>query len=1092
MSQEETDPLRRALIIFLILITGGVVNVVGDSLDTDKEVLLSLKTFLEEHNRVNQGGYKEWNEQNPSPCDWTGISCDTNRSRVTAVDLSENNIAGNVFGNFSALTALTHLNLSKNSICGEIPADLGRCQNLKFLNLSHNMIDGGLHLTGLNNLEVLDLSLNRIRGEIRSTFREICNSLIVVNISANNFTSEIGDGFSECRNLQFLDLSTNNFSGDIWSWPGLVRLREFSVSENNFNGVIPPSILSENCSLQLLDLSENNFTGAVPKEISNCKDLVNINLSGNNFTGPIPAEIGSISGVEALFLGNNRFSREIPQSLLSLSNLTFLDLSNNSFGGDIQKIFGRFNQVKFLVLHGNSYTGGMSSSGILNLSNISRLDLSFNKFSGPLPVEISQMNSLKFLMLAYNQFTGNIPPEYGNLRGIQALDLSFNKLNGSIPSSFGNLTSLLWLMLANNSLTGEIPRELGNCNSLLWLNLANNQLHGTIPPELTNIGKNPMATFRENQKNERITAGSGECSAMRRWIPADYPPFSFVYTILSRKSCRSLWNRLLKGSDLFPMCIAGSTVRTFRISGYVQLSGNRLSGEVPSEIGNMQNLSMLHLGANDFHGTLPPEIGSLPLMVLNVSQNNFSGQIPTQIGNIRCLQNLDLSYNNFSGTFPTSLGGLNELSKFNISYNPYISGVVPATGQLATFEKESFLGDPLLVLPPFIKNNTDHSRADQNEEPKKPTKLGNSLVFLALVVAFLVCGVLSLIVCLLVKGPVNTPGYLLEDTKSRHDSVSSSSASSPWFSDTVKVIRLSKTAFTHTDILKATRNFSVDRIIGTGGYGTVYRGVLPDGREVAVKKLQSEGIEGEKEFQAEMEVLSGNGFGWQHPNLVTLYGWCLDGSEKLLVYEYMEGGSLEDLVADRIRLTWRRRIDVSIDVARALVFLHHECFPAIVHRDVKASNVLLDKDGKARVTDFGLARVVDVGDSHVSTMVAGTVGYIAPEYGQTWKATTKGDVYSFGVLAMELATGRRAIDGGEECLVEWARRVVGNGRRAMIPVALLGSGLAEGAEEMCELLRIGIRCTAEAPQARPNMKEVLAMLINISGCWGISLTVMKA
>ncbi|KAI4335946.1 hypothetical protein L6164_014539 [Bauhinia variegata] len=234
-----------------------------------------------------------------------------------------------------------------------------------------------------------------------------------------------------------------------------------------------------------------------------------------------------------------------------------------------------------------------------------------------------------------------------------------------------------------------------------------------------------------------------------------------------------------------------------------------------------------------------------------------------------------------------------------------------------------------------------------------------------------------------------------------------------------------------------------------------------------------------------MEVLSGNGFSWPHPNLVTLYGWCLDGSDKILVYEYIEGGSLEDLVTDRTRFTWKRRLEVAIDVARALVYLHHECYPPIVHRDVKASNVLLDKDGKARVTDFGLARVVDIGDSHVSTMVAGTVGYVAPEYGHTWQATTKGDVYSFGVLAMELATARRAVDGGEECLLEWTRRVMGYRRHGfgksvnVIPVLLMGSGLVEGAVEMSELLRIGVKCTAEAPQARPNMKDVLAMLVKI-------------
>lgn len=299
-------------------------------------------------------------------------------------------------------------------------------------------------------------------------------------------------------------------------------------------------------------------------------------------------------------------------------------------------------------------------------------------------------------------------------------------------------------------------------------------------------------------------------------------------------------------------------------------------------------------------------------------------------------------------------------------------------------------------------------------------------------------------------------------------------------SESVPVIQLVKRAFTYGDILKATSNFSDEKVIGRGGSGTVYRGVLPDGRKVAVKKLQREGIEGEKEFQAEMEVLCGDCFDWPHPNLVPLYGWCLHRSEKILVYQYMEGGSLEDLIPDRVQMGWQRRMNVAVDVARALVFLHHECYPPIVHRDVKASNVLLNKSGRAHVTDFGLARVVDAGYSHVSTMVAGTIGYVAPEYGQTWKATTKGDVYSFGVLIMELATGRRAVDGGEECLVEWAKRVIGSGRWSAIPIALMGSGLAEGAEEMCELLRVGTRCTAESPQARPNMKEVLAMLFRAS------------
>lgn len=1065
------------LLILFILLAGKYV--VGDSLDTDKQVLLNLKSFLEEQNQVNRGKYTQWNTLDLSPCTWYGISC--NASRVTGINLSANYIAGDVFGNFSTLTELASLDLSGNSIAGPVPADLGLCQNLKFLNLSHNIIGGELNLSGLNSLEILDLSVNRIQGDIELIIPRMCNSLVVANISSNNLTGEIGNSFDGCLNLEYVDFSSNNLSGD-FHFP-FERLKEFEVSENKFSGKIPSWVFSENCSLEALDLSENSFTGEFPREISHCKNLVVLNLWGNNFTGKIPPEIGALLNLQALFLGNNSFYREIPESFIDLKNLVFLDLSRNKFGDDIQDIFGRITQVKFLLLHGNSYTGGIYTSGILKLPNITRLDLSYNNFSGQLPAEFSQMLSLKYLFVSTNQFTGNIPLEYGNFPQLQALDLSYNRLNGSIPSSLGNLNSLLWLMLANNDLTGEIPPDLGNCSSLLWLNIANNQISGKIPAELTNIGRSATPTFLVNRANDRITAGSGECSAMKRWIPANYPPFSFVYTLLTMKKCRSLWDMLLKGYGLFPVCAPGTNFRTFQISGYIQLSGNRLSGELPHEIGKMQNFSMLHLGVNEFSGTFPAEIKKMPLVVLNISMNNFSGEIPTELGSINCLQNLDLSYNNFSGEFPISLNKLNDLSKFNISYNQYISGAIPETGQLATFEKWSFLGDPLLRLPPFIKNTTINPPST-NGNPRKTMKPSAFLVFLALLLAFLVCGIMSLIVCVVVKSPADSPSYLLEEAKERHDTGSSSGGSSPWLSDKVKVIRLDKTAFTHKDILTATGNFSDERIIGRGGFGTVYRGVLPDGREVAVKKQQREGIEGEREFRAEMEVLTGNGFGWPHPNLVTLYGWCLDGSEKLLVYEYMVGGSLEELISDRTRLTWRQRIDVALDVGRALVFLHHECFPAIVHRDVKASNVLLDKDGKARVTDFGLARVVDAGGSHVSTMVAGTVGYVAPEYGQMWQATTKGDVYSYGVLAMELATGRRAVDGGEECLVEWAKRVMGDGRwgfsRTLVPVALLVSGLGDGAEELCDLLRIGIRCAAEAPQARPNMKEVLAMLVRIS------------
>ncbi|XP_019438628.1 PREDICTED: probable LRR receptor-like serine/threonine-protein kinase At1g74360 isoform X1 [Lupinus angustifolius] len=1084
MSEQDSYSFRFLLLFFFILLSGLVVVVAGDSLDTDKQVLLMLKSYLNNQTAADQGRYINWNNSSTNPCEWPGISC-TNM-RVVGVDLSSNYITGNIFANFSMLTELTYLDLSSNTLSGEIPQDLRQCHKLLHLNLSHNILAGELNLTGLTSLQTLDLSTNRMVGELGLNFPSNCDNLVTLNVSSNNLTGRIDTNvFDQCVKLKYLDLSTNNLTGGIWM--EFARLRSFSVAENHLSGTIPSEAFpAGNCNLEDLDLSQNGFVGDAPKGVANCKSLTILNLSSNHFNGSIPVEIGYISGLSALYLGNNSFSRDIPDTLLNLTNLVFLDLSRNRFGEDIQDIFGKLKQVNFLLLHTNSYTGGLNSSGILKLPNIVRLDLSFNNFSGPLPVEISQLSSLKYLMLSYNHFSGPIPHEFGNMLRLQALDIGSNNLSGRIPPSLGNLTSLLWLMLANNSLTGEIPPELGNCSSLLWLNLAYNKLSGRFPSELSKIGRNATPTFEANRKGVRIIAGSGECLAMRRWLPADYPPFSFVYSILTRKNCRSLWDKLLKGYGLFPFCTPGSSYSLPQISGYVQLTGNQLSGEVPSDIGAMVNFSMLHLGFNNFSGEFPPVMGSMPLVVLNMTRNKLSGELPLEIGNWKCMMNLDLSCNNFSGMFPTTLSKLHELNKFNISYNPFISGPVPSTGQFATFGRDSYFGDPLLILPNFIDANitNDKNITNHNNDKKRRTKLSVILVFLAIALAFMIFGILTIIVCVKVKRPSLEPLYILRDTKQWNDS--SSSGSSPWLSDTVKVIRLDKTAFTHDDILKATCSFSEDRIIGKGGFGTVYKGVFPDGRVVAVKKLQREGLEGEKEFRAEMEVLCGHGFGWPHPNLVTLYGWCLNGSEKILVYEYIEGGSLEDLVTDRTRFTWRRRLEVSINVARALVYLHHECYPSIVHRDVKASNVLLDKDGKAKVTDFGLARVVGAGDSHVSTMVAGTVGYVAPEYGQTWQATTKGDVYSFGVLVMELATGRRAVDGGEECLVEWGKRVMGYGRHHhgfsshAIPAFVMGIGLVGGAGEMAELLRIGVKCTAEAPQARPNMKEVLAMLVRIS------------
>ncbi|TVU38106.1 hypothetical protein EJB05_11460 [Eragrostis curvula] len=688
------SPLLFGLLVLLLFAGEVVVTTRAQGTSGDKDVLVELKRFLQEHNKVNRGAYDSWPESDASPCRWHGVTCDL-AGRVTSLDLAGASISGPAFGNFSRLPALSWLDLSGNTLSG--PGDIGQCRGLVHLNLSRNLISGPLDLAGLTRLRTLDVSGNRLEGGVAANFPAICADLAMLNVSTNRLTGNITGMLDGCARLEYVDLSSNNFTGELW--PGIARFREFSGAENKLTGSVPPATFTDGCRLESLDLSSNQLVGKFPDSITKCANLTYLSLWGNKFTGVIPAGMGELALVQTLILGKNQFDRRIPPELTNCSRLQFLDISSNMFGGDVQDIFGKFQSLRYLVLHHNNYTGGIVTSGVLRLPQLARLDLSFNEFSGELPQEVADMKSLKYLMLACNNFSGEIPQAYGRLGELQALDLSYNKLTGAIPASVGNLTSLLWLMLAGNQLSGEIPPEIGNCTSLLWLNLANNRLTGKIPPEMAAIGRDPGPTFAKNRNDASVLAGSGECQAMKRWIPASYPPFSFVYSVMTRENCRSIWDRILKGYGIVPICTnSSSPVRSDTISGYVQLSGNRLSGEIPPQIGAMRNLSLLHLDGNRLTGRLPPEIGQLPLVVLNVSRNSISGPVPSAIGRILCLEMLDLSYNNFSGELPASLSQLTELNRFNVSYNPLLSGSVPTSGQFGTFDEQSFLGDPLISL----------------------------------------------------------------------------------------------------------------------------------------------------------------------------------------------------------------------------------------------------------------------------------------------------------------------------------------------------------------------------------------------------------
>ncbi|XP_040382692.1 probable LRR receptor-like serine/threonine-protein kinase At1g74360 [Oryza brachyantha] len=696
---------------------------------SDKEVLLELKNYLQTQNPINHGAYVSWSENEASPCCWKGVGCDV-AGHVNSLDLSNSNIAGPSFSGFSRLTGLTHLDLSSNSITGELQDDLKHCQSLQHLNISNNLIGGIFDLSNLINLRTLDVSQNRFLGRMDRNFPRICGNLTFLSVSSNSLTGRIDRLFDSCSRLKHVDLSWNSFTGMVW--PGIERLRQFKANNNNLTGRISPGMFTAGCKLHSLNIAINSLYGSFPSSIGNCSNLKFLSVWGNSFDGSIPPGIGSVAGLEELVLASNSFDGDIPMELTNCTNLQYLDISDNNFGGEVQDVFGKLTAMRSLLLQENNYTGGITSSGILQLPNLIVLDLSYNQFSGDLPTEISSMKNIKVLMLAENNFAGKIPPTYGQLLRLQVLDLSFNSISGEIPPDIGNLSSLLLLMLAGNRISGEIPREIGNCTSLVWLNLAGNQLMGQIPPEIANMGRNPSPTFMENRKKpELLEAITSKCVAVE-WIPSSYPEFNFVQSLMmSQKNCQTIWNRVAMGYDVLPI---SSPLRT--ALGYVQLSGNQLSGEIPSAIGTMRNLSLLLLDGNRLSGHLPAEIGHLQLVALNISSNFISGEIPSEIGRMDSLESLDLSSNNFSGALPSSLNQLTKLSRFNVSYNPLLSGDVPSSGQLSTFDEQSFLGDPLLSFHVPAGSSSDFSPgefslSDTEEHPAKEEIMVTAIAFLA-------------------------------------------------------------------------------------------------------------------------------------------------------------------------------------------------------------------------------------------------------------------------------------------------------------------------------------------------------------------------
>jgi Leucine-rich repeat (LRR) protein len=676
--------------------------------------------------------------------------------------------------------------------------------------------------------------------------------------------------------------------------------------------------LAEFPELRYLDLSYNLFFGSIPASMGNLTKLRSLDLSVNfGLCGYIPSTLGMLSRLENLGLQENNFSGPIPSSLGNLTILSYMDLGYNSLSGHIPYELGTLHGLIGMSLS-NYPINGIIPASIRNLTRLQTLHLSNNQIAGSISENIGNLTGLQFLDLSNNQIAGSISENIGNLTGLQFLDLSNNQIAGSISENIGNLTRLQFLDLSNNQISRSIFENIGNLTRLQFLYLSNNQIAGSISEIIGNLTGLQLLDLSNNQ-----IAGS---------IPENIGNLTGLVSL-------DLSNNQISGS------ISENIGNLIGLQS-LDLSSNMIAGSIPSTFWKLTSLTYLQLRSNRISGILSPEIKSLVnLMLLDLSRNNLRGIIPVNLVILPELQVGNLSYNNFCGRFESR--SFKEVN-FYLDHNTDLCGY-------------GYYGLPSCEVETPENNSTDPYGCPSYGEivgKEKKRKL-IWLLILALTLLFPIC---------LAVGS-------LRSTCSRKKLPKTSREGNP--GDMVSVWNFDGN-ITFQDILHATECFDEKYCIGIGGYGSVFRVEL-GGSVFAVKLLHSsvEGYIDAKTFHAEIEVLTKI----RHRCIVKLYGYCSHSRCRFLVYQLIERGSLASILhAEQFaqELGWHKRVDIGRDVAQALSYLHHDYDEPIIHRDIKSSNILLDRDFKAYVSDFGMAKRLKHTCSSWSTIFAGTCGYMAP------------------------------------------------------------------------------------------------------------------
>ncbi|GMY21966.1 probable LRR receptor-like serine/threonine-protein kinase At1g56130 [Fagus crenata] len=812
----------------------------------------------------------------------------------------------------------------------------------------------------------------------------------------------------------------------------LKYLTFLKIDQNYFTGPLP-AFIGNLSALKKLSIGINAFSGTIPKELGNLKELTVLAFGSNNFSGTLPPELGNLVNLSKCnYMDSCGLGGEIPSTFANLTNMHTMWASDSPFTGKIPDFIGNWTKLTSLRYQGNSFTGPIPSS-FSKLTSLESLRIGdIYNVSSSLDF-IKNLKSLSNLVLRNVLITGSIPSDIGEYQSLQTLDLSFNNLTGEIPSGLFNISSLQDLFLGNNSLSGILPSI--KSYKLQNIDLSYNRLSGRFPSWVAaslNLQLNLVANnFIFDSSNISVLPG---LNCLQRNFPCNRN--SPVYANFSIK-CGG------NGMPAEGIVYEAENSPSFGATWFYVTQIEKWAVSNVGSLAERNNQSYVQNSLAQVTGTKTPELyqysrmspGSLRYYGLGLDNGLYNGSLE--------LKDFDISKEAGGVKRAIRKNFVANVSENYLEIHLFWAGkgtcCVPVQGYYGPLISAIHVASDFVSTVPGILPST----------PGKKSKLG-LIVGIAVPV-----GVVTLILIFVVF-------YMKR--KSLHHNEEELLGMCP-----------GPNTFSYAELRSATEDFNPSNKLGEGGFGPVFKGTLSDGRMVAVKQLSVASHQGKSQFITEISTISVV----QHRNLVKLYGCCIDGDRCLLVYEYLENRSLDQALFGKsnLRLDWPTRFSVCLGTARGLAYLHEESRPRIVHRDVKASNILIDGELCPKISDFGLAKLYDDTKTHISTRVAGTIGYLAPEYAMRGHLTEKADVFGFGVVALEILSGRpnsdNSLDTDKIYLLEWAWTLHENNQS----LRLVDPTLTEFDEgEATRVIAVSFLCTQASPMMRPSMSRVVAML----------------